>query len=1244
MLAISRRSVASWGCMSILELFFIMGADPGVLVLSRYDPQLVLLSLAIAVFAAGMALQLAGEARDNSHPLARQITIFTGSLALGGGIWSMHLLGMLAFELCAAVRFDLGITLLSMLPSLAASWVALSLLARRDLSLPQLCVGGVLVGAGIGAMHYSGMAAMQMAPLLRYDPWMFALSIVVAVALAILALWVRFGLEGRLPTRWALMLSALVMGLSISGMHYTGMAAARFVGTPESQTPMAVVDSGYIAIGITLLTVALTIFVVAANTLLRYRHMSHQLKASEQHLRSIFDTALDAIITVDHTGTLRSANRAVLRLFGWTPEALVGLHMSTLVPARVIDKVEGLLADYLRTGQLTMMSGEQELVCLTREGEEKPVRISVGITHAGSRPLFVVFVADISERQHMETALRRSEQQYRSLISNIPGVSFRCLLDHNWSMLFISDAVEKLTGYSADDFISRRCSIVDLYHPDDYQPTADQVVAAIEEGRNYTVEYRLFDRSGTEHWIWESGSAVCDEQGVPRWIDGVLIDQTDSKRRNAEYEGKVTAISKAMALIEFDLEGNILEINDNALALFGYAREEVIGHHHAMFCAPELVASEAYRQVWAELRAGQFRTGEYQRIAKGGREVWIQASYNPILDTDGKPFKVVKLATDLTPRRVMEQDLRAARDRAEAAAASRSSFLANMSHEIRTPMNAIIGFTDLLLETPLSPDQHRHLSTVQHSSRSLLGLLNDILDTAKLDRGAIELEQLDFSLRELCEQVIATQRLAAQSKGLQLHLDYPATVGDFLNGDPLRLQQVLTNLVGNAVKFTQQGEVRLKVSGEPGAMRLAVTDTGIGIAADRLEKIFEPFAQADASMSRRFGGTGLGTTISRQLVELMGGRLKVESREGQGSCFSVELPLRAGKRQVSQQRAALPELGQLNILAADDVPQNLELLQLLLEGLGHRVRGVGDGEGAVQAFAEERFDLILMDVQMPGVDGLEASRRIRQLEASESRDPVPIIALTASVLDHDRQAALDAGMNAFASKPLDLDALLWEVARLLGLTETPSAVTSDSRVADAGMFDWTRGSALWGGPLRMVQAIGVFIAEQSDLVARLSQLVVARQWDEGRALAHRLHGAAGNLALSHLTHIGRAIEQAFEAQDEQRLGVLLGELGQALQAIVERVPQVPANESEEGFANPDPGMLAEQANQLRIALERGSLDDAALAAMERAARGTPCVGVLNELRQALDNFDFDQALRLLEQLLQQLQDEETTPS
>ncbi len=1224
--------------MQFLDQLFIVSADPSVLVLSSYDPLLVLMSLCIAVFTSGMALQLADVARDSETAWWRQITILTGSLALGAGVWSMHFIGMLAFQLCAEVRFDLDVTLLSMLPSLAASWVALSVLARRNLSLLQLCIGGLLVGAGIGAMHYSGMAAMQMAPLLRYDPWMFGVSILVAVGLAILALWVRFGLEGRLPALWALLLSALVMGLAISGMHYTGMKAARFVGVAESAHPIAVVDSLYLGAAISLITVALTVFVVAANALLRYRRISLQLQASEQHLRSIFDTALDSILTIDHTGTIRSANRAAARLLGWQPHELVGMPMRRLLSEQDGNTYEVYLRSYLNSGEVMLSGAEQELHCIARDGQKKPVRLSVGVTRAGNHPLFVVFANDISQRIQMEQALRESEQQYRSLISNIPGVSFRCLLDSDWTMLFISDAVQPLTGWSADDFISQRQSIAALYHPDDLQPVAEQVQAAIEQRRNYTVEYRLFDRDGKEHWIWESGSAVCDEQDIPRWIDGVLLDQTETKLRNAEYEGKVNAISKAMAMVEFDLQGHVLAINDNALDLFGYQRADVIGQHHRLFCDPLYADSDDYRQFWAALGNGQFSAGEYRRISRGGREVWIQATYNPILDTDGKPFKVVKLATDLTPRRLMEQETRAARDRAEAAAAARSSFLANMSHEIRTPMNAIIGFTELLIGTPLADDQRRHLQTVQQASRSLLGLLNDILDTAKLDRGAIELEDLDFSLRELCEQVCATQRLAAENKGLALQLEYPAQLLEFYRGDALRLQQVLTNLLGNAVKFTAQGRVCLHVQGEPGAIRLIVEDTGIGIASDRLEKIFEPFAQADASMSRRFGGTGLGTTISRQLVELMGGRLRVESSLGEGSRFIVELPLRAGQRLVQQTHQVLPQLASLNILAADDVPQNLELLQLNLQRLGHQVTCVADGQAAVEAFISGHFDLVLMDVQMPLVDGLEASRRIRALEATQQRSPIPIIALTASVLDQDRQAALDAGMNGFASKPLDLPVLLAEMARLLGVAQGHGGAETTA-AATTGLFDWQRGTSLWGGPVQMSQAIQRFLSEQGALVEQLNSMLEKNDWDTGRSLAHRFRGAAANLALTHLSGLGLNIERAFNQREGLHLRSLLQELSRALAAVAEALPQVP--EATTQAQTLDLEQLRAALLRLQQAVSRGGLDDQALDCLSQGLQDAQQKKALARIRQALDDFDFDQAQQALSELQQQLHDEES---
>ena len=1219
-----------------LSPFFFDANQPSLLVFGQHDPWMVLLSVLIAIFTSGMALQLAGVARLSSSRLYRQVAIITGAAALGGGVWAMHFIGMLAFQLCAAVRYDPAVTVLSVLPSLFASWVALNLLARNQVSAVQFIGGGVLVGAGIGAMHYSGMAAMQMAPLLRYDPWGFALSILVAVVLAIIALWVRFGLRRHLGGVPAIVVSGTVMGLAIAGMHYTGMAAARFVGTEEFAMPQGVRGSFYLALAVAMATISLSVFVGAANGLLRYRHLFRELEAGRSHLSSLLDAAFEAIFTIDDEGVVRSVNHAVLGLFGWPPEELIGQHMSVLLPSAYSRDLERALEQYRSTGESRLSGSELELVGLTRDGREIPVRLSLGVSHREGRPWFVVFVADISERKGMEAALRDSEQQYRSLIRNIPGVSFRCLLDDDWTTLFISDAVERLTGWPADDFIARRCTLAQLAHPDDRERVADEVYAAARKGRSYVVEYRLLDRAGQEHWVWESGSVELDDQGQARWVDGVLLDQTETKLRNAEYEGKVNAISKAMAMIEYDLDGHVLEVNENFLDLFGYSREELLGQHHGLFCDPELVASERYARFWQDLRQGMFRSGEYRRFGKGGQDVWIQATYNPILDADGRPFKVLKLATDLTPRRIMEQDLRNARDRAEQAAAARSSFLANMSHEIRTPMNAIIGFSELLLDTPLSESQRRHLRTVQHSSRSLLGLLNDILDTAKLDRGAIELEHLDFSLRELCEQVCAAQRLGAEKKGLALHLEYAAHLGDFFKGDALRLQQVITNLLGNAVKFTERGQVRLVVDGAPGALRLAIHDTGIGIAEDRLEKIFDPFAQADASMSRRFGGTGLGTTISRQLVELMGGHIRVQSREGEGSVFTVEVPLGRGAqvRQGEQRPVAIPQLPRLRILAADDVAQNLELLEINLKRLGHEVSGVSDGRAAVEAFAAQTFDLVLMDVQMPGMDGLEATSLIRGFERREGRPPVPIIALTASVLDRDRQNALDAGMNGFASKPLDVPELVAEMARLL---EGRQAVVIDTVPLErevAALFDWNRGKDLWGGPVQMAAAIARFLKEQDDLLAQLRAALERQALADVAAIAHRLRGAAANLGLGQMASCAGDLERCGLSGKLAELEPLLHTLERVLDTVRDALPLFPGSAAVPAASGTvDLTPLIQAGRALAQELARGGLDDAALETLRQGLEGRPGHSRLQDLQGAMDDFDFDQALRHLHDLL-----------
>src|SRR5450830_662143 len=817
----------------MLSSIFAFSTDTVPYIYGTHDAGLVLFSIGIAIFASFMALQIAGMARSSERGFQRQTAIITGAIALGGGIWSMHFIGMLAFDICTRVSFEPGLTLLSMLPGVAASWVALHLLARPRISWRQLLVAGTM---------------------------------------AMLALWIRFGLSAmrkRLSPLTALLVSSVVMGLAISGMHYTGMLAARFSGTPTAGENTITVQASSVALAVALITVTLTVFVVAANGLLRYRQLLRHASASESRLRAIVDTAADGLITIDGQGKVRSFNPAAERLFGWREAQIVGRDASVLLQPADAAAYEGYLRDYLETGASRILDSGRELDGRHKDGAVLPMRVAIGKIDTPGQPLFVAFVTDMRSSRSMEQALKDSERQYRTLIRNIPGVSFHCSFAPEWKMIFISDAVFNLTGWMPQDFAEGRVRLFVLVHPDDRQRVNDTCVQAAGERRDFENVYRLIHRDGRERWVRESSGPVLDNDGVVRWIDGVILDITESELRNAEYEGKVTAISRATAVIEFDLQGRILAANQNFLDLVGYQLDDVLGLHHSIFCEPAYVTSPDYIAFWQQLASGQFNTGEYKRIDKHGREVWIQASYNPIFNTDGKPFKVVKLATDVSERRAMQENLRAAKDRAELAAESKTSFLANMSHEIRTPMNAIIGFTEVLLGTALDSLQRRHLGTVRQSARSLLELLNDILDTAKLEKGATELELVDFSLPDLVDHVAASLRITAQARDLVLHVDVDPGMGQFFLGDARRLQQVLTNLIGNAVKFTEVGHVRVAVAMQGEQVHIAVHDTGIGIPADRLDKIFAPFTQADSSMSRRFGGTGLGTTISLQLVELM---------------------------------------------------------------------------------------------------------------------------------------------------------------------------------------------------------------------------------------------------------------------------------------------------------------------------------------------------------------------------------------
>ncbi|MDY0131943.1 MAG: response regulator [Desulforegulaceae bacterium] len=505
---------------------------------------------------------------------------------------------------------------------------------------------------------------------------------------------------------------------------------------------------------------------------------------------------------------------------------------------------------------------------------------------------------------------------------------------------------------------------------------------------------------------------------------------------------------------EVDLEGKGTLITKPIEKIFGYSADEVIGTNYSFTMTPEGAKHlfDKYNEVF--LTGVPQKGVSYEAFNKNGDLIYLETSVSLIKDNKGKITGFRGITRDISSRKKTEKALKYAKDQAEAASESKSRFLANMSHEIRTPMGGIVGMANLLKETELNDEQKKQVEVILKSSNTLVGIINDILDFSKIESGQLILRTEPVDLRSLIENIKETLMASIKEKSLYFEIDIDTAIPEIIISDELRLQQILFNIIGNAVKFTQKGGivvlVRLSAKGKNKNINFKISDTGIGISEENIEKIFESFSQADNSISRKFGGTGLGLTITRELINLSGGFLKVESLEGKGSEFSFQLPFIEFNKNYSRQMntkintKVLKKDGlsfirhwkkqnnnKIRVLIAEDNEVNLELAIRFLEKIDPEIKVAQNGAEAFELVQKNQFDIILMDVQMPVINGVEATRLIRDFERENSIRAVPIIAITAHGMAEDKSRCLEAGMSDYISKPFNAKDLIDSIAGCL---------------------------------------------------------------------------------------------------------------------------------------------------------------------------------------------------------------------
>lgn len=777
------------------------------------------------------------------------------------------------------------------------------------------------------------------------------------------------------------------------------------------------------------------------------------IQRSEARYRLLADNTADVITRIRRDGSSRYISPSVEAMLGWRSEEMTGQIGDYVHPddfERVMAVIEGAMED----------SDRQAVVHRARHRAGHYIWVESSFQRIRSEPgepeEVVVVIRDMSQRKAVEDQLqaaldqaRESETRYRLLTDRSEDI----IITYGYDTLvtYASPSLERITGIKPEDILGK--TVNTLLHPEDWREVNAKLAAFIRDHPDQdmtTQRYRAFVKNGEVRHYETRTRIVRDDQGRVLEIQDMARDVTETRRLEAELREAVDRVQASEARYRL-----LADRSEDVIATYGYDMkvtyvspvvetvtgvppEDILGTPVTNLIHPD-DADEAIERLSTFIRENPDKdmfSQTYRAFTRDGDIRHYETRTRIVRDGTGRVKEIQDVVRDVTETRRLEDELREALAKAETAGQVKAEFLANMSHELRTPLTSVVGFAGLLKGSEhLTAEDRRHVDRIATGSEVLLSVINDILDYSKLEAEALEMDLQPFHVWDLAHGAGDLMEAQRAAKGLDLKIDVAASVPEALRGDAGRLRQVTLNFLSNAMKFTARGGVRLDVAGAPGPagtwrLRVAVTDTGIGIASGKLDSLFERFTQADQSTTRNFGGTGLGLAISKRLVEAMGGEIGATSEPGAGSTFWFEVPLGIAKDAPVAPVEAVPAAERpARILVADDAPANRELVSAILGQLGIRTEVACNGVEALVAVQVADYDLVLMDMHMPEMDGLEATRSIRALGGDFLR--LPIVALTANVQREQIQTCLDAGMDGHLGKPINIAELAAVVAHWL---------------------------------------------------------------------------------------------------------------------------------------------------------------------------------------------------------------------